>query len=82
MSESDDQMLTTTNSPKCAFYISEYCLCVQLVGKWIFHVGSVDPEEQMKELKTINSSWIEISAISDSDEMTLHWEDKMYLLNG
>lgn len=51
-------------------------ICVQIYGKWIFHAGTSDNEELLKELRTLNSSWIELSPIPDSEDMTLRWGDK------
>ncbi|KAM8887567.1 uncharacterized protein AB9W97_014081 [Spinachia spinachia] len=48
----------------------------KLSGKWIFHAGTSDNEMFLKEHRTINSSWIELSPIPDSEDMTLRWGDR------
>lgn len=49
----------------------------QLPGKWIFYAGTSDNEVKLNELKTINSSWIELSLIPDTNDMTLGWGDRV-----
>lgn len=49
---------------------------MQVIGKWIFHAGISELKETEDELKAINSSWIEISAVADSKEMVLRWGDR------
>lgn len=56
-------------------------ICVQISGKWIFHAGTSDNEKSMKDLKTMESSWIELSPLPESDDMTLSWGDKVYKWN-
>lgn len=49
----------------------------QVTGKWIFTVGTSDSEERFEELKKVNTSWIEITSVPDSNEMSLHWADRI-----
>ncbi|XP_044053682.1 uncharacterized protein LOC122876877 [Siniperca chuatsi] len=69
--------LTAASDPDCEELLKPLEDRSRISGKWIFHAGTSDNKELLKELKTINSSWIELSPITDSDDMTLHWGDKM-----
>ncbi|XP_077376663.1 uncharacterized protein LOC144018430 [Festucalex cinctus] len=46
-------------------------------GKWIFNVGTSDNKDFLDELKTITSSWIELSPVPNSDNVTMIWRDKI-----
>ncbi|XP_040011208.1 uncharacterized protein LOC120805228 [Xiphias gladius] len=69
--------LTAASDPGCEELIKPLEDRSQVSGKWIFHAGTADNTELLKELKTINSSWMELSPSSDTDNMTLHWGDKV-----
>jgi len=49
----------------------------QLSGKWIYHVGTTSTEEGLKELKSVTSSWLELTPIAGSEDLTLHFADKI-----
>ncbi|TKS78830.1 hypothetical protein D9C73_012343 [Collichthys lucidus] len=70
-------LTAASDSPDCAELLKPLEDRSKVAGKWIFYVGTSDNKEALKELKTINSSWIELSPIPDSDDMTLRWRDKM-----
>ncbi|KAF2384016.1 hypothetical protein, partial [Acinetobacter baylyi] len=40
-----------------------------LLGKWIFYAATSDSEEQLKEIKTVHSFWVEQTPIPDSEDM-------------
>ncbi|XP_029998637.1 uncharacterized protein LOC115425317 [Sphaeramia orbicularis] len=69
--------LTTASDPGCEELLKPLEDRSRISGKWIFYVGTSDNEDFRKELKTIKSSWMEITPIPDSDDMNLHWGDKM-----
>lgn len=69
--------LTAASDPDCEELIKPLEDRNQVTGKWIFHVGTSDTEEHLNELRTMNSSGIEISPIPGSDDMTLRWGDRM-----
>ncbi|KAM3611069.1 uncharacterized protein V6R79_013008 [Siganus canaliculatus] len=48
----------------------------QITGKWIFAAGTTDHKEDLEALKSINSSWIDLTPIPDSEDMTLRWGDR------
>ncbi|XP_068166075.1 saxitoxin and tetrodotoxin-binding protein 2-like [Antennarius striatus] len=48
-----------------------------IYGKWVFHVGTWDKPGLKSDLVLVNSSWIELSASSDSTVMTLYWADRL-----
>lgn len=50
---------------------------MQITGKWIFHAGISESKKREEKLKALNSSWIEISAVGDSDEMVFRWADRL-----
>ncbi|XP_071338834.1 uncharacterized protein [Trachinotus anak] len=68
--------LTAASDPGCEELIKPLEDRSGLSGKWIFLAGTSDNEDFLKDLKKINSSWIELSPIPDSDDMTLRWADK------
>ncbi|CAB1438415.1 unnamed protein product [Pleuronectes platessa] len=70
--------LTTASDPECAELLKPLEERSQVSGKWIFHIGTSDNEEFLKDLKDFNSSRIEVSPIPDSDNMTLRWMDRIH----
>ncbi|KAF7661067.1 hypothetical protein LDENG_00268780 [Lucifuga dentata] len=48
-----------------------------IYGKWVFHVGSWDQPGLRTDLATVKSSWVELSASSDSGVMTVYWADRL-----
>uniref|UniRef100_A0A3Q3X727 Uncharacterized protein n=1 Tax=Mola mola TaxID=94237 RepID=A0A3Q3X727_MOLML len=69
--------LTAASDPDCDKLLKPLEDQNLVLGKWIFLAGSSDNKETLGELQSINSSWIEISLMAGSDEMTLRWGDKM-----
>lgn len=69
--------LTAASDPDCEELIKLLEDRSRLAGKWIFYAGTSDNNELLQELGMINSSWIELSDISGSDDMTLRWGDRM-----
>ncbi|KAG7242495.1 hypothetical protein INR49_020907 [Caranx melampygus] len=49
-----------------------------IYGKWVLHVGSWDEPALKNDLVTVNSSWVEISASSDSGVITIYWADRLH----
>ncbi|XP_034026001.1 uncharacterized protein LOC117510414 [Thalassophryne amazonica] len=48
-----------------------------IYGKWVFHVGSWDEPGLKTDLVSVNSSWVELSATSDSGVITMYWADRL-----
>ncbi|XP_026199838.1 uncharacterized protein LOC113151175 [Anabas testudineus] len=48
-----------------------------IYGKWILHVGSYDNLGLKSDLVSVNSSWVELSASSDSGVITIYWADRL-----
>uniref|UniRef100_UPI0037E75EFD saxitoxin and tetrodotoxin-binding protein 2-like n=1 Tax=Semicossyphus pulcher TaxID=241346 RepID=UPI0037E75EFD len=48
-----------------------------IYGKWVLHVGSWDEPGLKSDLVTVNASWVELSASSDSGVMTVYWADRL-----
>nr|XP_020449924.1 uncharacterized protein LOC109956854 [Monopterus albus] len=48
-----------------------------IYGKWVLHVGSWDQPGLKSDLVSVNSSWLELSASSDSRVITLYWADRL-----
>ncbi|KAM9392069.1 uncharacterized protein KZ484_003588 [Pholidichthys leucotaenia] len=69
--------LSAASEPSCEELIKPLKDQSKAHGKWIYYVGASDNEEQLKELKTIHSCWLEISPIPDSDALCLHYADKL-----
>lgn len=51
--------------------------CWQIYGKWVLHVGSWDQPGLKSDLVSVNSSWVELSASSDSGVITIYWADRL-----
>ncbi|XP_030272654.1 uncharacterized protein LOC115581582 [Sparus aurata] len=69
--------LTAAADPDCEELIKPLEDRSKLPGKWIYTAGTSDNKELLEELKMVNSSWIELSPIPDSTDMTLRWGDKL-----
>uniref|UniRef100_A0A3B4UUU5 Apolipoprotein M n=1 Tax=Seriola dumerili TaxID=41447 RepID=A0A3B4UUU5_SERDU len=69
--------LTAASDPGCEELIKPLDDGNQLFGKWIFHSGTSDNANSLRDLKTVNSSWIKLSPTPDNDVMTLSWGDKV-----
>ncbi|XP_044053680.1 uncharacterized protein LOC122876876 isoform X1 [Siniperca chuatsi] len=48
-----------------------------IYGKWVLHVGSWDQPGLKSDLVSVNSSWVELSASSDSGVITIYWADRL-----
>ncbi|XP_029367545.1 uncharacterized protein LOC115049452 [Echeneis naucrates] len=48
-----------------------------IYGKWVFHVGSWDKPGLKKDLLSVNSSWVELAASSDSGVISIYWADRL-----
>ncbi|XP_032372072.1 uncharacterized protein LOC116689620 isoform X1 [Etheostoma spectabile] len=48
-----------------------------IYGKWVLHVGSWDQPGLKKDLLMVNSSWVDLSASSDSGVITIYWSDRL-----
>ncbi|KAL7392474.1 hypothetical protein ABVT39_025269 [Epinephelus coioides] len=69
--------LTAASDPGCEELLKPLEDQRQVSGKWIFHAATSDSEEMMKSVRTLDSSWIELSPKPDSDDMILRWGDKV-----
>ncbi|XP_041855603.1 uncharacterized protein LOC121649107 [Melanotaenia boesemani] len=68
--------LTAASDPDCDELTKPLEDRSKIHGKWIFHVGTSDSEEQLKAMKSIYSSWMELSPLPGSDEFSLRYGDK------
>ncbi|XP_026176538.1 uncharacterized protein LOC113138387 [Mastacembelus armatus] len=48
-----------------------------IYGKWVLHVGSWDESGLKNDLVLVSSSWVELTASSDSGVITLYWADRL-----
>ncbi|KAK5871354.1 hypothetical protein PBY51_004239 [Eleginops maclovinus] len=69
--------LTAASDPECEDLLKPLEDRSRVAGKWIFHSGVSDNGELMSELKNVNSSWIKLTPIPGSGDMTLRWGDKV-----
>ncbi|XP_072244178.1 uncharacterized protein [Leuresthes tenuis] len=69
--------LTAASDPGCDELTKPLEDRSKIYGKWIFHSATSESEEQMKVLKTANSSLIEITPLPGSDEFNLHFADRL-----
>uniref|UniRef100_A0A665TR58 Apolipoprotein M n=1 Tax=Echeneis naucrates TaxID=173247 RepID=A0A665TR58_ECHNA len=69
--------LTAASDPDCEELIKPVVDRSGLYGRWIFYTGTTSNEDLLKGLQAINSSWLELSPIPDSADITLRWGDKI-----
>lgn len=48
-----------------------------IYGKWVLHVSSWDQPGLKNDLVTVSSSWIDLSASSDSGVISMYWADRL-----
>ncbi|XP_063346106.1 uncharacterized protein LOC134639031 [Pelmatolapia mariae] len=61
--------LSGASDPGCEELIKPVEDRSKLWGKWIFYAGTSDSKEQLKELKTVHSFWVDQTPIPNSDDM-------------
>ncbi|KAM4745295.1 uncharacterized protein FYW61_011876 [Anableps anableps] len=69
--------LAAASDPGCDELIKPLEDRSKIYGKWVLHAGASDSEQNLKAKKIVNSSWIKLSTIPDSDEFNLHYMDKI-----
>ncbi|XP_029296056.1 uncharacterized protein LOC115013719 [Cottoperca gobio] len=69
--------LAAASDPSCEDLLKPLEDRSRVSGKWIFYAGASDNEELMKTLRIIKNSWIDLSLIPDSDNLTVRWGDKI-----
>ncbi|XP_076610237.1 uncharacterized protein LOC143335025 isoform X1 [Chaetodon auriga] len=52
-------------------------VCVQMLGRLNFIMGYVDSEEYRAILKSVDSSWMKVSASNNTDEVVFYEENKI-----
>ncbi|KAL6114334.1 uncharacterized protein ACO6RY_05123 [Pungitius sinensis] len=70
-------VVTAASDPGCEELLKTQSDRSKVSGKWIFYAGTSDNPKLLKELRTLISSWIEISPIPDSEDMVFRWGDKL-----
>ncbi|XP_024908838.1 uncharacterized protein LOC103398126 isoform X2 [Cynoglossus semilaevis] len=48
-----------------------------IYGKWVLHIGTWDNVGLKNDLVSVNGSWVELSASSDSGVITIYWADRL-----
>ncbi|XP_074525648.1 saxitoxin and tetrodotoxin-binding protein 2-like [Halichoeres trimaculatus] len=48
-----------------------------IYGKWVLHVASWDEPDLKSDLVVVNSSWVDLSASSDTGFIALYWADRV-----
>ncbi|KAG7490335.1 hypothetical protein JOB18_033338 [Solea senegalensis] len=48
-----------------------------IYGKWVLHVGAWDQLGLKNDLISVNSSWVELSASSDTGVISMYWADRL-----
>ncbi|XP_012716802.2 uncharacterized protein LOC105925476 [Fundulus heteroclitus] len=69
--------LAAASDPGCDELIKPLEDRSKIYGKWVLHAGASDSEQNLKAKKIVNSSWVKLSAIPNSDEFTMHYIDKI-----
>lgn len=58
-----------------------FSLCVcgggKIYGKWVLHVASWDDPALKSDILSVNSSWVDVSASSESGVITIYWADRL-----
>ncbi|XP_070992434.1 saxitoxin and tetrodotoxin-binding protein 2-like [Oncorhynchus clarkii lewisi] len=71
--------LNAASAPLCKELVKPLVLedHTEIYGKWVYVMGSADHSVFQKALGTLKSSWIELSATSDHQVVTLRWGDRI-----
>ncbi|XP_005804036.2 uncharacterized protein LOC102228820 [Xiphophorus maculatus] len=69
--------LTAASDPGCDELIKPLEDRSKIYGQWVLHAGASDSEQNLNAKKIVNSSWIKLATIPDSDEFSLHYMDKI-----
>ncbi|XP_047447067.1 uncharacterized protein LOC125011782 [Mugil cephalus] len=48
-----------------------------IYGKWVLHVAGWDQPGLKTDLEVLDSSWVDLSASSDSNVLTIYWADRL-----
>ncbi|XP_061624018.1 uncharacterized protein LOC133475330 isoform X2 [Phyllopteryx taeniolatus] len=48
-----------------------------VVGKWIYYAGTSDNKDYLNKLQTISSTWMDVTPVANTDNVTLTWGDKV-----
>ncbi|XP_030593778.1 uncharacterized protein LOC115785959 [Archocentrus centrarchus] len=48
-----------------------------IYGKWVLHVASWDDPALKRDILSVNSSWVDVSASSESGVITIYWADRL-----
>lgn len=52
-------------------------VCRKIYGKWVLHVASWDDPGLKDDILSVNSSWLDVSASSESGVITIYWADRL-----
>uniref|UniRef100_A0A668W1H0 Uncharacterized protein n=1 Tax=Oreochromis aureus TaxID=47969 RepID=A0A668W1H0_OREAU len=52
-------------------------VCWKIYGKWVLHVASWDDPGLKDDILSVNSSWLDVSASSESGVITIYWADRL-----
>ncbi|XP_055743215.1 300 kDa antigen AG231-like isoform X1 [Salvelinus fontinalis] len=71
--------LNAASAPLCKELVKPLLLedHTEIYGKWVYVMGSTDHSVFQKALGTLKSSWIDLSATSDQQVVTLRWGDRI-----
>ncbi|XP_042187409.1 uncharacterized protein LOC121847934 isoform X1 [Oncorhynchus tshawytscha] len=71
--------LNAASTPLCKELVKPLVLedHTEIYGKWVYVMGSADHSVFQKALGTLKSSWIDLSATSDHQVVTLRWGDRI-----
>uniref|UniRef100_A0AAY5KEE4 Apolipoprotein M n=1 Tax=Esox lucius TaxID=8010 RepID=A0AAY5KEE4_ESOLU len=71
--------LSVASTPDCKELIKPLVLedHTEIYGKWVYVMGSADQLFFQNALRTLQSSWIDLSATSDHKAVTLRWGDRI-----
>ncbi|CAB1322086.1 unnamed protein product, partial [Coregonus sp. 'balchen'] len=71
--------LSAASAPVCKELVKPLVLedHTEIYGKWVYVMGSADHSVFQNALGTLKSSWIDLSATSDHQVVTLRWGDRI-----
>ncbi|KAK1893358.1 Serine--tRNA ligase [Dissostichus eleginoides] len=71
--------LSAASDPNCTELVKPLLLDSHspIYGRWVLHVGTWDQPGLKSDLVSVNGSWVDLSASSDSGVMTIYWADRL-----
>ncbi|KAK5619788.1 hypothetical protein CRENBAI_007314 [Crenichthys baileyi] len=69
--------LAAASDPGCDELIKPLEDCSKIYGQWVLHALASNGERNLKAKEILNSFWVKLAAIPDSDEFSMHYMEKI-----